>query len=65
MPGFTASRSFDNTTINANAAFEAAKMSSDMSGSWKYLVDSLGGGIQQLHRQGRMGVRTGVRSNGG
>ena len=34
---FTAS-SFDNTTINANAAFAS---SSDMSGSWKYLVDSL------------------------
>ena len=44
MLGFTASRSsFDNTTINANAAFEAVSVSSsgDMSGSWKYLVDSL------------------------
>ena len=42
MPGITAPRSFDNTTIsNANAAFETPKMSSDMSGSWKYLVDSL------------------------
>ena len=44
MLGFTASKSsFDNTTINANAAFEAVSVSSsgDMSGSWKYLVDSL------------------------
>ena len=42
MPGFIVLRSFDNTTIsNANAAFETPKMSPDMSGSWKYLVDSL------------------------